>query len=75
MSGHNVDRKGMCLRASAVRSSKNKWLQKKAQLIQDALAQGRPSVVWQDVCAIHLCRAGIQPVVLFCLDTTITSDE
>ena len=25
--------------------SKNKWLQEKAQSIQDALAQGRPSVV------------------------------
>ena len=44
--------------ASAVRSSKNKWLQE----IQVALAQGRPNVVWQDICAICECRAGIQPV-------------
>ena len=47
--------KGIHLRssvASAVRSSKNKWLQEKAQSIQDALAQGRLSVVWQDIHAI-----------------------
>ena len=48
--------------ASAVRSSKNKWLQEKSQSIQDALAQGRPSVVWYDIRAIHECQAGIQPV-------------
>ena len=35
--------------ANAVRSSKNKWLQEKAQSIQDALAQGRHSEVWQGV--------------------------
>ena len=29
--------------ASAVGSSKNKWLQEKAKSIQDALAQGRPN--------------------------------
>jgi len=48
--------------ADAVRSSKNKWLQEKAQSIQDVLAQGRPSVVWQDIHAIRECRAGLQPV-------------
>ena len=48
--------------ARAVRSSKNKWIQEKAQSIQDALAQGRSSVVWRDIRAIHECRAGIQPV-------------
>jgi len=47
---------------SAVRSSKNKRLQEKAQSIQDALVQGRPSVVWQDICVIRECRAGLQPV-------------
>jgi len=26
------------------------------------LIQGRHSVVWQDICAIHECRAGLQPV-------------
>ena len=45
-----------------MRSSKNKWLQGKAQSIQDALDQGKPSVVWQDIRAIHECRAGLQPV-------------
>ena len=57
--------KGICLKhcvASAVRSSKNKWLQEKAQSILVALAQGRPNVVWQDIRAIRECRAGIQPV-------------
>ena len=44
--------------ASAVGSSKNKWLQKKAKSIQDALAQGRPNGVWQDIQAIRECRAG-----------------
>ena len=48
--------------ASAVGSSKNKWLQEKAQSIQVALAQGRPNVVWRDIRAIRECRAGIQPV-------------
>ena len=48
--------------ARAVRSSKNKWLQEKAQSIQDALAQGRSSMMWQDIRAIRECRAGIQPV-------------
>ena len=48
--------------ASAMRSSKNKWLQEKAQSIQDALVQGRPSVVWQDIWAICECRVGLQPV-------------
>ena len=37
-----------CCLASAVRSSKNQLLQEKAQSIQDAMAQDRPSVVWQD---------------------------
>ena len=42
-SGRNVDRQRYLSQrrsvASAVRSSKNKWLQEKAQSIQDALAQ------------------------------------
>ena len=50
--------------AWAVSSSKNKWLQEKAQSIQDALAQGRSSEVWQDIRAICECQAGIQPVHL-----------
>ena len=45
-----------------MRSSKSNWLQEKVQSIQDALLQGRPSVVWQDISAIHECRAGLQPV-------------
>ena len=45
--------------ASTVRSSKNKWLQEKAQSIQDALVQGRPSVMWQDIHAILECWADI----------------
>ena len=45
---------------SVVRFSKNN--QEKAQSIQDALAQGRPSVVWQDICAIRECWAGVQSV-------------
>ena len=45
--------------SSAIRSSKDKWLQEKAQSIQDALAQGRLSVVWQDIHAILECWAGI----------------
>ena len=45
--------------ARTVSSSKNKWLQEKAQSTQDALAQGRSSEVWQD---IHECWVGIQPV-------------
>ena len=48
--------------AIVVRSSKNKWLQEKAQSIQNALAQSRPSMVWQDICAIHECQADIYPV-------------
>ena len=44
---------------NAVRCSKNKWLQEKAQSIQDALAQGRLIVVWQDIHAILECLAGI----------------
>ena len=46
------------------RSSKNRWLQEKARSIQNAyaLAQGRPSVVWQGIRAIRQCRAVIQPV-------------
>ena len=48
--------------ASAVRSSKDKWLQEKAQSIQVVLAQGRPNVVWRDIRAIRKCRARIQPV-------------
>ena len=65
-SGRNVDRQRyLCRRhcvVSAVRSNKNKWLQEKAQSIQDALAQGRSSVVWKDIHAIHECWAGLQPV-------------
>ena len=34
----------------------------KAQSIQNALTQGRPSMVWQDIRAIRECRAGVQPV-------------
>ena len=45
-----------------MRSSKNKCLQEKAQSIQDALVQGKPSVVWQDICAIREYKAGLQPV-------------
>ena len=65
-SGRAVDRQRYlsqrrCV-ASAVRSSKNKWLQEKAQSIQVALVQGRPNVVWRDIRAIRECRAGIQPV-------------
>ena len=37
-------------------------MQEKAQSIQDALAQGRSSEVWQDIRAIHECRADIQPI-------------
>ena len=50
--------------ARAVSSSKNKWLQEKAQSIQDALAQGRSNKVWQDIHAIYECWTGIQPVRL-----------
>ena len=51
--------------AGVVRSSKNKWLEENAQSIQDALNQGTPSVIWQDIRAIHECRAGLQPVRCF----------
>ena len=51
LSGHGVDRQKYLSQrrsvASAVGSSKNKWLQEKAKSIQDALAQGRPNGVWQ----------------------------
>ena len=65
-SGRAVDRQRYlsqrrCV-ASAVRSSKNKWLQEKAQSIQVALAQGRPNVVWRDIRAICEFWAGIQLV-------------
>ena len=47
LSGRGVDRRKhlsqRCSVASAVGSSKNKWLQEKAKSIQDALAQGRPN--------------------------------
>ena len=48
--------------ARAVRSSKSKWLQGKAQSIQDVLDHGRSSKVWQDICAIRECQAGILSV-------------
>ena len=66
LSGRGVDRRKYLSQrrsvASAVGSSKNKWLQEKAKSIQDALAQGRPNGVWQDIRAIRECRAGLQPV-------------
>ena len=41
---------------------KNKWLQKRARSIQDALAQSRSSLVWRDIRSIRERRAGFQPV-------------
>ena len=48
-------------KASAITFSKNQWLQEKAQSIKDALAQGRRSVVWQDIRAVCECQAGVHP--------------
>ena len=50
--------------AKVVSSSKNKWLQEKAQSIQNVLTQGRSREVWQDIRAICEYRAGIQPVCI-----------
>ena len=60
LSGRGVDRQKYLSQrrsvASAVGSSKNKWLQEKATSIQDALPQGRPNGVWQGIRAIQEFR-------------------
>ena len=53
--------------ANGVRLAGTSGFRKRYNQSPDALAQGMPSVAWQDICASHQCRAGILPARLYAI--------